>query len=126
VIRRMSTSRRLSQQRQSWVHLLAAQAVPTRTTALVEGRRIVEGDHIEVALHHHRLVALRMAGAPIQAEEVLALLEHLVFRGVRYWVHPPSRLRPPKPIPPGPLAVVIGHHSPDAGSGRRRLRPPLR
>ena len=74
----------------------------------------MQGDHIEIALHHHRPVVLADGtGGPIQAKQVLALLEHLGFRGIEVFGFAAIKAAPTKPNHPS-LAVLNGHHHPMA------------
>ena len=62
--------------------LLAAQGRPQGGHRIGDPGRM-QGNHIEIALHHHGpVVAADGIGGPIEPEEVLALLEHLRFWGI--------------------------------------------
>ena len=84
----------------------------------------MEGNHIEVALHHHGPVVLADGGAgPLEAEEVLALLEQLRFGGVEVFGLAAIEAAATEADHP-PLAVLDRHHHPMAEAVVETI-PPL-
>ena len=76
--------------------------------------RPVEGDHIEVALHHHRPIgAADRVSRPFQAEQVFAFLEQLGFGGIEVFGLPPIQGAAAETDHPA-LAVADRHHHPMA------------
>jgi hypothetical protein len=92
----------------------ARMPAPSLSKLRISRRLSQQGDHVEVALHHHGpVVAADGVGGPIQPEQVLALLEHLRFRGVEVFRLGP--VQPPATEADHPaLAVTDRHHHPVA------------
>ena len=74
----------------------------------------MQGDHVEVALHHHGPVVLADGRAGlVEAEQVLTLLKHLRFRGVEVFGFTAIEAAATEANDPA-LAIGDGHHHPMA------------
>jgi hypothetical protein len=81
----------------------------------------MEGDGVEIALHHHRKIGPADGiGGAIQGEEVVPLGKHLGFRGVQVFRLGPVQGAPAEADHP-PLPVADGHHHPMA---KAVVKPP--
>ena len=72
----------------------------------------MKGDHIEIALHHHRLIgAADRIGGAVEAKEVPPLLKHLGLRGVEVLRLGPIEAAATEADHPA-LPVADRHHHP--------------
>ena len=83
----------------------------------------MQGDHIEITLHHHRLILLaNRRGGPIQAKQVFALLKYLRLGGIEVFRLGGAEAAATKADHPA-LPVVDRHHHPAAKAVIKPLAP---
>ena len=83
----------------------------------------MQGDHIEITLHHHRLILLaNRRGGPIQAKQMFALLKYLRLGGIEVFRFGGAEAAAAKANHTA-LPVVDRHHHPTAKAVIKPLAP---